>query len=365
MVRKPAKQGGGGAKAKAAAAATASPSPPAIPPPPFSRAPELEPFLSTLDREKVYLTHVDTHPIEFKQRIFTIPAALNAAIVALLAWRAYAALPTYWALLLAALGNHTEYAVRRDAATWGELARIALRRGALFLGDYALVFVLGSWPWNFFVGNGPQGDTGNPCAWRWAIGGFREREIYIRESRGWGVKELLGEEGEMAASEESPLFKMRILPAIDRRFIREKTGSLMVDANWDLDYEAMARAHRAVDKGEIAEQKFEKSVWVYGGEPVGWCVWEVYRLDGDGAEAEGRKKIVAFKDRLTALGKESLFFRWIELIQYESSQPGGFTPARQQDAVNKAKELFEMQGVDFERFIDDVGGLDGIPGLGR
>lgn len=72
---------------------------------------------------------------------------------------------------------------------------------------------------------------------------------------------------------------------------------------------------------------------------------------------------MAFKDRLTAIGKENLFFRWIELIQYESSQPGGFTPERQQDAVVKAKELFERQGVDFEQFIKDIGGLDGIPGL--
>ncbi|KKY21181.1 hypothetical protein UCDDS831_g04249 [Diplodia seriata] len=364
MVRKPANKGGG-AKAAKKAASSPSPAPPAIPPPPFSRAPELEPFLSTLDREKVYLTHIDTHPADFKKRIFAIPAALNVLIVALLAWRAYAAAPTYWALLLAALGNRTEYAVARDAATWGELGAIALRRGGMFLGDYVLVMVVGNWPWNFFFGGGPQGDNGNPCKWRWGIGGFREREIYIRESREWGVKELLGEEGEMIASEDSPLFKMRIMPAIDRRFIREKTGYLMVNANWDLDFDAMVRAHRAVEKGEIAEEKFEKSVWVYGGEPVGWCVWEVHRLDGDGAEAEGRKKIVAFKDRLTALGKESLFFRWIELIQYESSQPGGFTPARQQDAVTKAKELFEMQGVDFEKLIDDVGGLEGIPGLGR
>lgn len=352
MVRKAAKQGG--AKAKPAA----SSSPPALPPPPFSRVPELEPFLSTLDREKVYLTHVDTHPVAFKKQIFAIPLALNVLIVALLAWRAYAALPTYWSMLLAALGNQTEHTVHRDEATWGELAWIVVKRGAMFLGDYVLVVVVGNWPLTFFLDS-----PGNPRTWRWGIG-FRQREIYIRESRGWGAKELLGEEGEMAG-EDSPLFKMRVLPAIERRFVREKTGYLMVDANWDLDFDAMVRAHRAVEKGEIAEEKFEKSVWVYGGEPVGWCVWEVHRLDGDGAEAEGRKKIVAFKDRLTAMGKESLFFRWIELIQYESNQPGGFTPERQQDAVNKARELFEKQGVDFEKLVDDVGGLDGIPGLGR
>ncbi|EKG20090.1 hypothetical protein MPH_02589 [Macrophomina phaseolina MS6] len=202
---------------------------------------------------------------------------------------------------------------------------------------------------------------GDPCAWRWRVG-FREREVVVRVSRGWGAKEVLGEEGE-GAGEDSMVFRQKVLPAIERRYVREKTGSLMVDANWDLDFEAMILAHGLLEKGEVKEERFEKSVWIYPGDEVGWCVWEVHRLDGEGAEAEGRQKIVAFKDRLTAMGKENLFFRWIELIQYESSQPGGFTPERQQSAVVKAKELFERQGVDFEKFVAEIGGLDGIPGL--
>lgn len=318
MVRKPAKQGGGAASASA----SAKKAPVVDPPPPFSRAPELEPFLSTLDTDKVYITHIDTHAAAWKKRIFLIPVALNTAICALLAWRTYAAFPTYWALFLAALGNKTEYSVERDAATWGELANIAVRRAGLFLLDYVLFVFVGSWPATFF--------------------GLVEGEN---------------------AGEDSMVFRQKVLPAIDRRYVREKTGSLMVDQNWDLDFDAMIKAHELVDKSEIEEIRFEKSVWIFPGEEVGWCVWEVHKLDGEGAEAEGRKKIMAFKDRLTAIGKENLFFRWIELIQYESSQPGGFTPERQQDAVVKAKELFERQGVDFEQFIKDIGGLDGIPGL--
>lgn len=356
MVRKPAKQSGGGGSASA----SAKKAPVVDPPPPFSRAPELKPFLSTLDTDKVYITHIDTHAAAWKKRIFLIPVALNTAICALLAWRAYAAFPTYWALFLAALGNKTEYSVERDAATWGELANIAVRRAGLFLLDYVLFVFVGSWPATFF-GLVEGGGKGDPCAWRWRTG-FREREVVVRLSRGWGAKDVLGEEGENAG-EDSMVFRQKVLPAIDRRYVREKTGSLMVDKNWDLDFDAMIKAHELVDKSEIEESRFEKSVWIFPGEEVGWCVWEVHKLDGEGAEAEGRKKIMAFKDRLTAIGKENLFFRWIELIQYESSQPGGFTPERQQDAVVKAKELFERQGVDFEQFIKDIGGLDGIPGL--
>lgn len=351
MARKAAKQG-----AKHGAATTKTP-PAAVlaPPPPFSRAPDLEPFLSTLNPEHVYITHIDTHPAYFKKRIFTIPLLLNAGIVALLAWRAYVALPTYWHMLMAALGNQTAFSVARASATWGQLAWIAVKRAAMFLVDYVLVMVVGTWPLTFFAEM-----PGNPCSWRWRVG-FREREIYVRESRGWGAAELLGEEVERKG-EENPFFKTRVLPAIEKRFVREKTGYVMVNESWDLDFDAMVRAHAAVDKGEIAEGAFEKSVWVFGGEGVGWCVWEVHRLD-DGGEVEGRKKIVAFKDRLTAMGKESLFFRWIELIQYESNRPGGFTPERQQDAVQKARELFELQGVDFDKFVSDVGGFDGMPGL--
>lgn len=63
------------------------------------------------------------------------------------------------------------------------------------------------------------------------------------------------------------------------------------------------------------------------------------------------------------LGKESVFFRWIELIQYESSQPGGFTPQRRVDTIEKARQLFEEQGIEFEEFLESVGGIQALPGL--
>ena len=34
------------------------------------------------------------------------------------------------------------------------------------------------------------------------------------------------------------------------------------------------------------------------------------------------------KNNLTALGKENLFFRWIEIVQSETSQTGSFTGER-------------------------------------
>ena len=63
------------------------------------------------------------------------------------------------------------------------------------------------------------------------------------------------------------------------------------------------------------------------------------------------------------MGKESLFFRWIELIQFESTQPGGFGPEKQQQAMEKAKAMFEADGVDFDAFWAQVGDWEGLPGI--
>jgi hypothetical protein len=63
------------------------------------------------------------------------------------------------------------------------------------------------------------------------------------------------------------------------------------------------------------------------------------------------------------MGKESLFFRWVELIQYESNAPGGFTQERQIAAAEKVKKMFEDQGVDFEVFEKEIGGMNGMAGV--
>lgn len=69
------------------------------------------------------------------------------------------------------------------------------------------------------------------------------------------------------------------------------------------------------------------------------------------------------KDKLTLMGKESLFFRWIEIVQYESGKPGDFDSKRQVETMEIIKREFERQGVDFEKLVQEVGGLDGTPGM--
>jgi len=62
------------------------------------------------------------------------------------------------------------------------------------------------------------------------------------------------------------------------------------------------------------------------------------------------------------MGKEHLFFRWIELLQYESSQPGGFTMERQTAIVAKARVMFDEQGIELNEFLGSEG-VRGLPGL--
>src|SRR5438128_205881 len=124
--------------------------PPAIPEP-FEAAPsELGPLLATFDTESVYITHLDPHPAWFKRRIFFVPVGINVTIALLLLWRAYAAYPLYWSLIMSFLGNPNETTIYYAKTSWGELVQVVLWRMAMFLFDWLLFRTMGSWPWTFF-----------------------------------------------------------------------------------------------------------------------------------------------------------------------------------------------------------------------
>lgn len=328
---------------------------PRLPPPPFSKAPEaLEPFVETLNKAHVYIVHIDRFPAAFKKRIFTVPVLLNVTIAALLIWRIYAILPTYLAIFTSVIGLESPATVDTAEQTKSQLAWILVKRVAMFMFDFVLCRFIVPWPITFFL-EAPA----NPCYWRIKIG-FRDQEVAVRVSRDWGAEELL--EG-VKIGGDSPFFATRILPAIERSFMRAKTAYLMMGKDWDLDFGAMVYAHRLIDDGKNSLKDFEKSVLAHS-EQHGWLYWPVHKLDEEGSEEENRKKIVALKDRLTVMGKESLFFRWIEIVQYESSRPGReFTPEVQVETLKKVEKEFEKHGVDFRELLEKVGGLDGMPGL--
>ncbi|KAI9798184.1 MAG: hypothetical protein M1833_004933 [Piccolia ochrophora] len=355
------------AKRQKPASSAPKPSPPhnASPPAPFTLLPPaLEPLVSTLTPGKIYIIHADAHPLEFKRRIFAVPFITNVMLSAVLLYRAYTIVPVYLSIANTTFGG----AAASDASqlTWTQLFIVIGKRFAMFAFDYALLALLFPWPRAFFFDGGGDGGGGgsgsgiSPFIWRWRLGGFRATEAVVRVSRrAWDEAvdpATLGDAGNAAMRD-------RILPAVEEAWMRSRTGYMMLGADWDLDFGVMARAQGLVDDGTLAWGDLKKTVVLHA-RACGWCAWEVWRLDEEGTGGEaGRKKIVAFKDRLTQMGKESLFFRWIELVQYESTQPGGFTPQRQAAAMAQVRELFERQGVNFEDFWRDMGGMEGMPGM--
>lgn len=347
-------------KAKARAFKSPSPAPKAVikstlePPPPFKRAPAtLEPFLSRLDKTHFYITHIDSKPKDFKQKIFLVPVLMNVVIIGLILWRIRYIGPFYMKICFSLSGKYNETTIDTANLPLRDSAWEIVRRAWIFMVDLLIYVFIWPWPRDFFAGR----RIGNPIAWRFAAG-FRPQEIIVRRSRKWDV--FVGNALEPGEGQQE-LFEV-VRKAVDPIWMAEKTGYLMLNKEWDLDWRSMVVATKMVDRKEISIQQFQTTILVHS-EALGWLVIETAAAGGSAAEEDGRRKIVAFKDELTALGKENLFFRWIELVQFESSQPGGFGPERQQKTMLKAKELFEAQGVDFDKFWAKVGGMEGMPGM--
>ncbi|PYI33061.1 hypothetical protein BP00DRAFT_485703 [Aspergillus indologenus CBS 114.80] len=352
----------------------------ATPLPPFSKAPTtLLPLLSPLSPREIYLIHIDTTPISQKKQAFIVPVLMNLAIVGLLAYRVYSVRHIYPAMFASLVGLTTSLSVDTSTLSWGDLGGLLLGRFCTVLLDYFLVTVLLPWPIRFVVG---------PVQWRRRVG-FRDQEIIVRRSQS-GLTQDLKRDRWIREDEET---RDRIVTAVTPEKVR-KTGYLLVDKDWDLDYESMVVAHEMVDghgssdtkEPAVKLEEFRTAV-VVNTDAHGWLVWRVddenqtsvsdadsssassskkkdqkgkakQEISDDAVRSAQRDQIIEFQQKLTAMGKEDLFYRWVELIQYESTQPGGFTPERQVSAMKQVKQLFEENDVDFDKFWEDVGGME-------
>ncbi|KAH7378900.1 hypothetical protein BKA64DRAFT_698223 [Cadophora sp. MPI-SDFR-AT-0126] len=119
------------------------------------------------------------------------------------------------------------------------------------------------------------------------------------------------------------------------RYREEGRGSYLDVKDWDLDWRFIIIATKIIDEKALFD--FE------------WMIIKTVAVSDSATEEEGRRKIVVFKDELIALEKENLFFKWIKLRQIET--------------IVKAKDMFETQGVDFDKFWAKVGGMEGMPGI--
>ena len=259
-------------------------------PAPFAQAPsELEPFLRTLQKSKLYIVHLDKVPWQFKRKIFSVPLLTNFALASLIAWRLFVIVPFYRDLFFAAIGYDNDVLMDRTEKATGTLIWLTLERALSLLFDYLLIAFAAPWVATFFFGM-----PSNPALWRWRIG-FRDTEIVVRVSQKWGTAEFW--EGFTAVPQTNEqgnaVMKNRIMPAVDPQWMHGRTSYLMMGKDFNLDFASMVNATNLTRKGTMKESSFEKTVLVYS-ETHGWLAWEVHRLD-EGSEEEARKKIILFK----------------------------------------------------------------------
>ena len=336
---------------------TASRPPLAEHPPPFAKAPsELAPILTQLDPSQVYITHIDRTSLHTKKTTFFFAFVLNLTIAGLLIWRAYIAIPNYLALGQTAIGYETAATVDTENTSGNEKVWILLARTATMLFDFLLVRLVVPWPWSFFFEGG-----GNPVTCRWKVG-FQAEEAVVRVCRNWEGKDMM--KGEKKG-EDSPFFKTRILTAIDGEAM-EKTGYLMMDGSWDLDFGAMQDAHTLIKQDKLKLADLETLVLAHQNALgyQGWLSWRFKELKpetAETAEEARRKKLMAFKELLASQGKESLFWKWQEIVESARSADGGFTMDAQKKVQERVNEAFKREGLDFDEAMAKVGRVEALP----
>ncbi|KAH8645680.1 hypothetical protein BX600DRAFT_390997 [Xylariales sp. PMI_506] len=323
------------------------------PPAPFKEPPEvLLPLIETLEEKHVYILHIDPKPADFKRNIFMVPCLMNIAIVGLIIWRMYRIVPWYLELLASTLGYANDSTLIAAELEWDELTPVVLKRAFQFCIDLVLYIVVLPWPWDFAVGK----SHGSPLQWRWSVG-FRSREIVARRSRTWD--KTLGDVSNAPAAWD--VLRAYVDAATAPMLLEQKTGYLTMNSDWDLDWGVMIDATTMVDKKMAALEAFRLVVLVYSQE-YGWL--SVDMKSGENAkEDERRRQVFLFRDALSAMEKEKLFYRWIEIIQFESTQPGGFGPEKQEAVAKQVRELFQKEGVDFDQLWRESVGTEGLAGM--
>lgn len=295
----------------------------------------------------MYITHIDTKPPAFKRKMFLVPVAMNVAVAAIFAWRMYHILPWYWKLLLSGWGHANETTFNSQEATWSELGREILKRGIVMFIDFMMFVFVWPWPVEFAFGR----SHGNPTRWRLNVG-FRDKEIYVRRSRDWDLmlRDIFKDDN------SKKILLAYTQQATSPSLQEQKTGYLLMNNKWDLDWNLMVLAHKLVDKKEVALEAFRNIILMFH-QDYGWICHDL-KMGIAAEEEDRRRQIFAFRDVLTAMGKENLFYRWIEVVQFESTQPGGFGPEKQETAAKKIREMFEAENINFDELWKEAVGTN-------
>ncbi|KAL5606418.1 hypothetical protein BROUX41_002834 [Berkeleyomyces rouxiae] len=310
----------------------------------FKKAPEsLQPFVDVLDPEHVYITHIDEHPVDYKRKIFFFSVGLNILIVLLFALRMQSVLPFYWGLIRAALDSAPGDMFNPKDAGWESIFWEGLKRATTMSIDLALFIFVWPWPVEFCMGS----KHGNPVNWRF-LTGFRKQEVAVRRSQDWDKS--LGPIFEKPDILNN--FMIVVRAAIAPSWISRKTAYLMINSEWGLDWDLMMVATAMVDQKDVVVEDFDRVVLMHH-KDFGWLV-AVLEKGQEETSVLHKRQVLAFKQALTALNKENLFYRWVEIVQYEASSPGGFTADKQETAAKKIRDMFKEHDIDFDQLWKDT-----------
>ena len=236
---------------------------------------------------------------------------------------------------------------------------IVFDRTFLLFVDYVLLALVGSWPKEFFLGSREGRRTGS-AVWRWRIG-VREKEIVVRRGRRWDTKILVGsDKKERVWSKEDELTMLKKVGDAMRKEYLAKTGVLLLDKKWDLEYRGMIDAHRMVDSERLKMEDLDGCVFVWYGEK--WLWWRPNERRK--AEGERDEKTEKFRKALEQRKCGDVFYRWIEIVQFETNQKKGTEKERYERLLEEFKRLLNGKRVDVDKLLKEVGGEAGVPGLG-
>ena len=341
------------------------PAAPTTIPKPYKPVPaQLQPFVSTLPKEHFYLVHVDRTSTSAKKQAFRVPVILNLIILTGMCLRLYYAAPIYLSLLITVFKYDTSYAIDPSIADTKDIMTTVFNRTMLFATDYAIFWLLGSWPRSFVAGDAANRFVG-PLSWRWAVG-VQAEEFIVRRSKAWGEEISRGNgdgERDWGTGEEMTI-SLKVQHAMRKQYI-SRTGLALLDKDWSLDYKAMNDAHRFMADGRVAMEDLENIVLVYWQKQ--WLVWHYYPKDTPARdESLDDPKVHYFRQKLTELGCEDVFYRYIEIVQFESNQPGGISDGGRTQIMKDLREMMFAKGVspeDEALFIMDIGGSRRMPGL--
>ncbi|KAL8679464.1 MAG: hypothetical protein Q9186_004240 [Xanthomendoza sp. 1 TL-2023] len=369
--------------------------------PPTSTA--LSTLLSTFPTPHIYILTLDPTPPSHRLQLFLPLLLFNTLLIALLAWRITTILPTYLSLFTSTPSTDSPK----------DLIWVIMQRMSMFFID-GIIFgrYIAEWPWEFFVGR----RLGSCFGWRYTLGFFpaeEEREVVVRRSRRWADEASVRSELLLSSSSSSLACDEDVVGvagtmeqenpqatsindgntilsnAIGETHLKSKNALLLTNKHWSLYFRGMLHAHSLLhppqfnnicadlangpiicifkDDDNANADEDDKGQWFIN-RPREHHHTRLRKKEAN--DDDGGKKLRAFKDLLTAMGREGLFFRWVEVMQYESHS-SSFEQRREKDGeesyrtrvVKASRELFAGQGVSWDEVIDGIGGVDGLFGM--